>query len=439
LISTGSSPKRIEQEESGGILQVLGIIIAAVVVIALTVVTWGSFATVGGAILGALTGSGSAAFTGVAATATAVAAVTVVGAAVIGGGIGFAGAFLSTIIATGNFEQAFLAGLIGLAVGFVAGGLVKVPIINTAFGTIGNAIQPAFVFVSDASRIATSFVSQLVTKAVGDALTAVLDKVVYGQGSGAFGSQFLLGLGLFALTAFAAAEIGHIGPLESLWSAGPSIEVANRNILLTEEFIKPELQGLAAYGIGEGLGIKDPEALGIGAAAGSFVAPWVMATTNAYFRLNPGNGATVYQSANPVYAGSVAPDVASQITGLIGGLASYSYDGDFSFGQFGATQVFNNNDIHVKWTDKDGHSREYVYEDGKPDVYVTLDLNNNIQLLDTLELMNSPGGKNFDPSDFRSLYNQWVNNYAHSTGAPNDYGPRAALDAGDQYLSTRLF
>jgi hypothetical protein len=43
---------------------------------------------------------------------------------------------------------------------------VKVPIINTAFEMIGNAIQPAFVFVSDASRIATSFVGQLVTKAV---------------------------------------------------------------------------------------------------------------------------------------------------------------------------------------------------------------------------------------------------------------------------------
>jgi len=150
-----------------------------------------------------------------------------VGAAVVGGGIGFTGAFLSSIIDTGNFGTSIQAGLIGLAVGFVAGGLVKVPIINGVVGTVGNAIQPAFVFVSDASRIATSFVSQLVTKAVGDALTAVLDKVVYGQGSAAFGSQFLLGLGLFALTAFAAAEIGHIGPLESLWSAGPSIAVAN--------------------------------------------------------------------------------------------------------------------------------------------------------------------------------------------------------------------
>ena len=88
------------------------------------------------------------------------------------------GAFLSTIIATGNFGTAFQAGLIGLAVGFVAGGLVKVPLINGVFGTVGSAIKPVFLFVSDAGKIATNFVSQLVTKAVSDALTTVLDKVV---------------------------------------------------------------------------------------------------------------------------------------------------------------------------------------------------------------------------------------------------------------------
>ena len=150
---------------------------------------------------------------------------------------------------------------------------------------------------------------------------------------------------MFALTAFAAAEIGHFSPLESFWKAGPSIDVAGQPITLAEEFIKPELQGLAAYGIGEGLGIKDPEALGVGAAAGSFVAPWVMATTDAYFGLTPEGSLTVYQSANPAYAGSVAPTVGSQITGLIGGLAGYGYDGDFSLGQFGATQIYNFNDL----------------------------------------------------------------------------------------------
>ena len=41
---------------------------------------------------------------------------------------------------------------------------------------------------------------------------------------------------------------------------------------------------------------------------------------------------------------NVSYGVGSQITGLIGGLASYGYDGDFSLGQFGATQVYNFND-----------------------------------------------------------------------------------------------
>jgi filamentous hemagglutinin family protein len=334
-----SNGRIIVRSASGNIVQ-RGNVVAVVVVIALTVVSYGWFAPVGSTILGALTGAGSTAF----ATGLSAAAAVAVGAAVVGGGIGFTGAFLSTVIATGNFGTAFQAGLIGLAVGFVAGGLVKVPVINGVFGTVGNAIKPVFLFVSDAGKIATNLVSQLVTKAVSDALTTVLDKVVYAQGGAAFGSQFFLGLGLFALTAFAAAEIGHFSALESFWKTGPSIDVAGQPITLTEEFIKPELQGLAAYGIGEGLGIKDPEALGVGAAAGSFVAPWVMAASNAYFGLSPDSSLTVYQLASPAYASSVAPSVGSQITGLIGGLASYAYDGDFSIGQFGATQVYNFND-----------------------------------------------------------------------------------------------
>jgi len=71
--------KKIEQEEKGGLMQILGIVVAAVVVIALTVVSYGWFAPVGSTILGALTGAASTAF----ATGLSAAAAVAVGAAVV--------------------------------------------------------------------------------------------------------------------------------------------------------------------------------------------------------------------------------------------------------------------------------------------------------------------------------------------------------------------
>jgi hypothetical protein len=52
----------------------------------------------------------------------------------------------------------------------------------------------------------------------------------------------------------------------------------------------------------------------------------------------------LYISGKPTQYGSIALNVGSQIDGLVGGLAAYAYDGDFSLGQFGAIQVDNFND-----------------------------------------------------------------------------------------------
>ena len=226
--------------------------------------------------------------------------------------VGFASAFTATLIATGDIGKAAVAGGLGALIGAVTAGIVKVPIVNEIAGDIGRAIQPAFALVTktatDALNAAVSFAGQIIGKATGDVLTMSLDKLVYGQSFP--GGNLLIGLGLFAATALSASYIAHLPPLEQVWKSGPSIELGGETISLTQELIKPELQGLAAYGIGEAFRIKDPEALGIGTAAGSFAAPWIEAGTTSLFGHNIYNISPFYQLGSPAFAGSTADRVA---------------------------------------------------------------------------------------------------------------------------------
>ena len=90
--------KKIEQEEKGGLMQILGIVVAAVVVIALTVVSYGWFAPVGSTILGALTGAASTAFaTGLSAAAAVVRASVVTDGDAFGKIEGVIGVTMGTI------------------------------------------------------------------------------------------------------------------------------------------------------------------------------------------------------------------------------------------------------------------------------------------------------------------------------------------------------
>jgi hypothetical protein len=245
-----------------------------------------------------------------------------------------------------------------------------VPIVSDIANNIGSAIEPAFTLVTktatDALNAAVSFAGQIISKATGDVLTMSLDKVVYGQSFS--GGNLLIGLGLFAATALSASYIAHLPPMEQAWKSGPSIEISGEPISLTQELIKPELQGLGAYGIGEAFGIKDPEALGIGTAAGSFAAPLIEAGTTSLFGHNLYNISPFYQMGSPAFAGSTAGNINSQLTGLLGGVVSYAAGHDFSLGQFGGTIVYEHNeqleaDAILPEAAKMG---EYGYVEGQP-------------------------------------------------------------------------
>ena len=338
--------KKIEQEEKGSFMQILGIVVAAVVVVALSVVTWGAFSAAGTTIVGAMTGAAS----GTGLTGSALAAATVVAGALSGATLGFAGGFLSTIIGGGSLSDALKAGAIGALVGMVTAGLAKISIINSAFQALGKSVVAAFsssaAALSMAAGQTANFIgnlfSQLLDKAVGDSLNLGLDKLFYGREASSAGN-FFLGLGLFAATAIATFTIAH-GPLEDLWTDGPSYTLDGQKIYLSDQLIKPVLYGAVDYGIGEAFGIKDPDALALGAAAGAFAAPWTTAIARDIDHFLPDAHLTLYQPGSPGYASSISTGLTSQLTGLIGGIVSAAYDGGFSLGQFGATQVYNFND-----------------------------------------------------------------------------------------------
>ena len=428
----------------------MGIVVAAVVVVVLTVVSVGWFAPVGSAILGSLTGAGSAAF----ATGTAAVAATTLGAAIVGGGIGFASGFLSTFIATGgNFGQAFSAGIAGGVVGF-ATGLLSVAGIGQIFsGAVKTLVSNAGYYLTDVGtailNTATTAVQAAAQGFENGMLGSLSQEITTGHvsGTGLFRQWGLSGL-LAAATAVVAFDIGHIIPWNNI--GGPTVNTnltqevtgytANgqpifQPMTVGELLVKPALEGLAEYGVASAFGVKDAEALGIGATAGAYFAPFAINATRDLLGSSD-QTVSLFQLGNTGYNSYVTNSVSGQLTNIVGGIASSIYDGNYQMGAYGANQVFTYNDIHVTWTDKNGKVHQYVYVDGNPDVYVTLNLGDNGQILDTLQLMKSE--PSYGSSDFQSLYNQWVNNYARATGNADPFGNKAALDTGDIALSGNL-
>jgi filamentous hemagglutinin family protein len=357
-----------ENHKGGGILGIIGLVVAVVVTIVLTAVSYGWFAPIGANILGTLTGAGSAAFTAASGAAlTAVTAATTVGTFVVSTGIGFTAGFLGTLIGTGgNLGAAFENGLIGFAVAGVTFGLLQIQVVHDAVSGLISDVSGQLTAFGDAGKqFAYNFVNGLFQKTVGDATTIGLDQAFYGHSI--TGGAFLQDIGLFALTAIGAFAIAHLPILDQFWNSGPSLQLVQGDqattVTLQNELLKPALEGGAAYGIGDLLGIKDPQALGIGTAVGSFAAPWITAGVDQFYGGQLPQGPALYTNNSYFSAsfvptgGNVALNVASQIDGLIGGLASYAYNGDFSIGQFGATQVYNFNDRLKALQSDDGKSR----------------------------------------------------------------------------------
>jgi hypothetical protein len=169
---------------------------------------------------------------------------------------------------------------------------------------------------------------------------------------------------------FAAFTIAHLPVLDQFWNSGPALQLVSSdprtNLTAQNELLKPLVESGAAYGIGELHGIKDPQALGIGSAAGSFAAPWIAAGVDSLYGGHTPEGVPLYISGRPTQYGSIVLNVGSQVDGLTGGLASYGYDSNFSVGQFGAIQVSNFNDkLIIEQKAKDGWYDVDVFEKGK--------------------------------------------------------------------------
>jgi hypothetical protein len=118
--------KQVQQETNaenhkGGALGIIGLIVAAVVAVVATVVTWGAFSGAAAAMFGTVTTA--------AGTTTLSAAATVAFGVMEGATVGFLSSFTGTLIASGgDFGAALKSGLIGLTIGIVTAGLLKLPL-----------------------------------------------------------------------------------------------------------------------------------------------------------------------------------------------------------------------------------------------------------------------------------------------------------------------
>ena len=99
--------RKIGAENSSGVLQILGLVVAAVVVIVLSVVSYGAFSGFAAGLVGSMGVSAAA------GTATAAVATTALTGALMGAAFGPIVPMLSTLIATGNFGRALSAGVAG--------------------------------------------------------------------------------------------------------------------------------------------------------------------------------------------------------------------------------------------------------------------------------------------------------------------------------------
>jgi hypothetical protein len=400
--------KKIEAEESGGLMQILGLVIAAVVVIVLSVVSYGVFSGFAAGLIGSM-GVSAAAGTAVASVAT-----TVLTGVLMGAAFGPLAPMLSTLIATGNFGKALSAGVAGGIIGMAAGAL-------GAFG-IGQWVSIALqTVVSNTGGVGTTIlnvastaVQSLVQGLENSMLGSLYQQVTTGHvpGIGLF-KQWGFAALLAAATALAAYGLGHIIPWDKI--GGPQVNseltqktepvydlngrlVGNVNVSMTvgELVVKPALEGLAEYGIASAMGIRDAEAFGIGAAAGGYAAPFAINGVRDFLGSND-QVASLFSLGNTSYNSYVTRSVSGQITNLVGGIAAAIYDGNYQLGAYGANQVFTYNDESTLRLEKDGKlhreygvptndpSAAYTNPDGLPITYYSVGTYNPETGMDTLD------------------------------------------------------
>jgi filamentous hemagglutinin family protein len=168
---------------------------------------------------------------------------------------------------------------------------------------------------------------------------------------------------LAGATALVAYGIGDLIPWDKI--GGPAVNsdltqkleptydlngrlVGNTEVSMTvgELLFKPALEGLAEYGVASALGVKDAEALGIGATAGAYVAPFAINGARDLLG-STGQTASLFSLGNTGYNSYVTSSVSGQITSLVGGIAAAIYDGNYQLGAYGANQVFTYNDSNI--------------------------------------------------------------------------------------------
>ena len=274
--------KLLKQEDNHGLGQIVGLIVAAVVVIVLTVVSYGWFAPVGTAILSTFTGA-------VAVSATAAVAV---GAAVVGSGIAFAGAFLSTIIATGDFGKALEMGAISGAIALVTVGLDQYLHIGTlvqqAVGSVETALQTSSAAVNTVIDDAVQAVGQSATAAARGFENSVFGSLTQEIMTGNTGKNLLSQWGFGALlagaTAAVAFTIGDIIPWDKI--GGPQVDTA-----LTQKLEPGQIAyySVATYNSATGMDTLDPQLrslTGLTEVPDNSLATWILNANGVNYAAN---------------------------------------------------------------------------------------------------------------------------------------------------------
>ena len=373
--------KKIDAENQNSVLQIVGLVVAAVVVVVLSVLSYGAFSGFAAAVMGSL---GTA--IGASAAATAVATVAFTGF-LMGAAFGPLAPTLSALIGTGNIGQAFSAGVTGGLIGMATGLLGGFAIGQFFSGAVQSIVSASGYYLTDVGNTILSGAAQVVQSAVQGFENSMASSFAQSIETGRTGAGLFKQWGFAALlagaTAAVAFSIGHIIPWDQI--GGPKIntpmtqEVAGytasgqpiyQPMTLGEILIKPALEGLGEYGIGSALGVQDPEALGIGAAAGGYIAPF--AINGVRLSLGSFDQTTyLFNQGNTSYNSYVANSLSGQLTSIAGGIAASVYDGNYQMGAYGANQIFQNNDKVVieKKQNADGLYNVDVIDDNTGTVY----------------------------------------------------------------------
>jgi len=346
------------ENSSGGLLQILGLVVAAVVVIVLSVVSYGAFSAFAAGVIGSM-GVSTAAGTAAAAVAT-----TALTGALMGAAFGPIVPMLSTLITTGNFGRALSAGVAGGLIGTAAGLLGAFGIGQWFSGAVQSVVSNAGYYLTSVGttilNAASTAVQSFVQGFENSMLGSLYQQISTGHvaGTGVF-KQWGFGALLAAATAVVAFGIGDIIPWDKI--GGPAVnsdltqklvgytadgQASYEPLTVSELLLKPAFEGLAEYGVASALGVKDAEALGIGATAGAYLAPLAINGVRDLLG-SMDQTASLFSLGNTSYNSFVTNSVSGQLTSLAGGIAGAIYDGNYQMGAYGASQVFTYNDSNV--------------------------------------------------------------------------------------------